>query len=84
MDLTATPPAPRSVLVTGAHGMLGAWLTAALLDGGHGVVTIRRDGAATSTLELLGRADEVDTVHGDVCEEGLVGRALDDYGVSSV
>ena len=84
VELTAGPSAPRSVLVTGAHGMLGAWLTVALLDAGHGVVTIRRDGAATSTLELLGRSGEVDTVHGDVCEEGLVGRALDEYGVSSV
>ena len=27
-------PAPQSVLVTGAHGLLGAWLTAALLDAG--------------------------------------------------
>jgi CDP-glucose 4,6-dehydratase len=84
VDLIAAPPAPRSVLVTGAHGMLGAWLTAALLDAGHGVVTIRRDTAAPSTLELLGRAGDVATVHGDVCEEGLVGRALDEHGVSSV
>jgi CDP-glucose 4,6-dehydratase len=77
-------PAPQSVLVTGAHGLLGAWLTAALLDGGHRVVAIRRDEPAASALELLGRAGEVDTVHGDICEEGLVGRALSEYEVSSV
>ena len=76
--------APQSVLVTGAHGLLGAWLTAALLDAGHQVVAIRRDEPVVSTLELLGRAGEVSTVHGDICEEGLVARALTEYDVSSV
>jgi CDP-glucose 4,6-dehydratase len=84
MDLTAAQPATQSVLVTGAHGVLGAWLTAALLDAGHTVVAIRRDEPAASTLELLGRAAEVNTVRGDICEEGLVARALNEYEVSSV
>jgi CDP-glucose 4,6-dehydratase len=78
------PARPQSVLVTGAHGLLGAWLTAALLDGGHHVVTVRRDEPAVSTLELLGRVGEVSTVHGDICDEGLVDRALNEYEVSSV
>ena len=34
----------RVALVTGAHGLLGAWLAAALLDEGARVVTVRRDG----------------------------------------
>jgi len=75
---------PESVLVTGAHGLLGAWLTTALLDAGHRVVALRRDEPATSALEMLGRAGDVDTVHGDICEEGLVARALTEYDVSSV
>jgi CDP-glucose 4,6-dehydratase len=75
---------PQSVLVTGAYGLLGAWLTAALLDAGHRVVAIRRDEPAVSTLALLGRADEVDILHGDICDEGLVARALNEYEVSSV
>ncbi len=49
---------PQSVLVTGAHGLLGAWLTAALLDAGHAVVALRRDEPAVSPLELLGRAGQ--------------------------
>jgi len=88
VDVTVHPGAgslaPQSILVTGAHGLLGAWLTAALLDGGHRVVAIRRDEPAVSALELLGRAGQVDTVHGDICEEGLVARALSEYEVSSV
>jgi CDP-glucose 4,6-dehydratase len=75
---------PQSVLVTGGHGLLGAWLIAALLERGHRVVVIRRDEPAVSTLALLGRAHQVDTVHGDICEEGLVARALNEYEVSSV
>jgi len=82
--MEAVGVAPQSVLVTGAHGLLGAWLTAALLDAGHQVVAIRRDEPVVSTLELLGRAGEVSTVHGDICEEGLVARALTEYDVSSV
>ncbi len=54
-DAPVRPP-PRSVLVTGAHGLLGAWLTVALLDAG---ARRGRPSAATeqppSTLELLGR-----------------------------
>jgi CDP-glucose 4,6-dehydratase len=78
------PPAPQPVLVTGAHGVLGAWLTAGLLDAGHRVVAIRRDEPAESTLELLGYAGGVNTVHGDICDEGLVARTLNEYGVTSV
>jgi CDP-glucose 4,6-dehydratase len=84
VDRAGVEPAAHSVLVTGAHGLLGAWLTAALLDAGHRVVAIRRDEPAVSTLALLGRAEEVDTVSGDICEEGLVARALAEYEVSSV
>jgi CDP-glucose 4,6-dehydratase len=74
----------RSVLVTGAFGLLGAWLVRALLDCGARVVAVRRDEPATTSLELLGLDRAVDVVHGDICEPGLVARALDDYDVDSV
>ncbi len=74
----------RTALVTGAYGLLGAWLTRALLQAGVRVVTIRRDDAAQSALTLLGLVDEVDTVHGDVATDGLVERAIGEYDVDSV
>jgi CDP-glucose 4,6-dehydratase len=74
----------RSVLVTGAYGLLGSWLVKSLLEGGARVVAIRRDDVACSGLSLLGLVDAVDVVHGDICAEGLVGRALADYDVDSV
>jgi CDP-glucose 4,6-dehydratase len=74
----------RSILVTGGHGLLGSWLIKALLEGGARVVTIKRDEPVVSSLALLGLADSVDVVHGDICAEGLVARALNEYEVSDV
>ncbi len=72
------------VLVTGGHGLVGAWLVKALLEGGASVVTIRRDEPALSTLALLGLKSRVDVVAGDICAEGLVERCLNEYEVDSV
>lgn len=72
------------MLVTGAHGLLGAWLVKALLERGARVVVVRRDQPAVSSLTLLDLEREVDLVHGDVCEPGLILRALGEYDVDSV
>jgi CDP-glucose 4,6-dehydratase len=74
----------RSVLVTGGHGLLGSWLTSALLGRGARVVAIRRDEPAVTALDLLGVADRFDTVRGDICDEGLIKRVLGEYEVDSV
>ncbi len=73
-----------SVLVTGAHGLLGSWLVKALLERGVRVVTIKRDEPVLSSLELLGLAAEVASVPGDICEPGIVARALAEYQVEGV
>lgn len=72
------------VLVTGAHGLLGSWLVKSLLERGAVVTTVRRDEPVLSSLELLGLGERVDTVRGDICSEGLVARALNEYEVQSV
>jgi CDP-glucose 4,6-dehydratase len=74
----------RVALVTGAFGLLGSWLVASLLEHGARVVAIRRDEPAVSTLELLGLAEQIDVVPGDVCADGVVARALNEYDVDSV
>ena len=74
----------RTVLVTGGHGLLGAWLIRALLVHGVRVVAIRRDEPAASGLAMLGLTDRVNTVNGDICDQGLVARALNEYDVQGV
>lgn len=74
----------ETVLVTGAYGLLGSWLVEALLDGGHRVVVVKRDDTTGSPLIDLGLEPRVEIVHGDICTNGLIARALAEYEVSSV
>lgn len=71
-------------LVTGAYGLLGGWLTAALLERGAHVTVIRRDEQPGSALVLTGLEAAVDVVHGDIAAEGLVERALVEYEIDTV
>lgn len=74
----------RAVFVTGAYGLLGAWLTRALVERGDRVVVLQRDRAPRSALLLDGIEDALDVVHGDLNEPGLVARALGEYEVDTV
>src|SRR5262249_27002132 len=71
-------------LVTGAYGLLGGWLTAALIEGGAHVTVIRRDEQPGAALVLTGLEAAVDVVHGDIAAEGLVERALAEYEIDTV
>ena len=74
----------HSVLVSGAYGLLGSWLVKALLEAGADVTVIERDEPARSALRRMDLERQVNVVHGDVCAEGLVTRALAEYEVDSV
>jgi CDP-glucose 4,6-dehydratase len=73
-----------AALVTGGDGLVGAWLVKALLERGERVVVIRRGVRAQSTLALLGLAESVEIVHGDICDDGFVARVLDVHDIDSV
>lgn len=73
-----------SVFVTGAYGLLGSWLTRALVQRGDRVVVLQRDRAPRSALLLDGIEEAVDVVHGDLIDDGLVARALGEYEVDVV
>jgi CDP-glucose 4,6-dehydratase len=75
---------PRSVLVTGAYGLLGSWLVRALLARGDRVVVLRRDRTPRSGLLLDDLERALDVVHGDLLEPGLLARALGEYEVDTV
>lgn len=73
-----------SVFVTGAYGLLGAWLTRTLVDRGDRVVVLQRDRAPRSALLLDGVEDAIDAVHGDLNDDGLIARVLGEYEVDTV
>jgi CDP-glucose 4,6-dehydratase len=73
-----------TAFVTGGYGLLGTWLVRALLERGDRVVLLRRDEPAASALVLEGLEERCDVVPGDVCEAGVVERALSDYEVDTV
>jgi len=75
---------PHSFLVTGAYGLLGGWLVKALVESGAQVCVLRRDATARSGLAAMDLERSVSVVHGDICSDGLVERALVDYEVDSV
>jgi CDP-glucose 4,6-dehydratase len=74
----------RSVLVTGAYGLLGGWLVRALLELGAEVTVVRRDDRPQSGLAFMGLEERVTVVRGDITEDGLLVRTLGEYEVDSV
>ncbi len=74
----------RSVLVTGAYGLLGSWLVRALLAAGATVTVIRRDHVPGAALVRMGLESRVSVVDGDIAVEGLTARAIAEYEVDTV
>lgn len=74
----------RSVLVTGATGIVGSWLIKALLAQGARVVALIRDEPVDSELVRSGDIHRVTRVHGELENSRLVGRALVEYEVDVV
>ncbi len=76
--------AGRGVLVTGASGFLGAWLTRALLERGARVIALVRDEPRPSGLDLFALRERVTRVPGPVEDAASVERALVEYDASVV
>ena len=74
----------RPVLVTGATGLVGAWLTRRLKEDGAEVVCLVRDWVPQSELVRGGTIERVSVVRGDVRERDLVERTIGEYEVDTV
>ena len=74
----------RPVLVTGASGLLGSWLTRRLVDQGASVVCLLRDWVPQSEFVKTRQSDKVNVVHGDVEDRTVLERALGEYEVEVV
>jgi CDP-glucose 4,6-dehydratase len=74
----------RPVLVTGASGLLGSWLVAALHERGARVVTLVRDLVPDALFHTSGEAARSTIVLGDICDGALVERVLAEYEIDAV
>ncbi|TET50805.1 MAG: NAD-dependent epimerase/dehydratase family protein, partial [Anaerolineales bacterium] len=74
----------RPVLVTGCAGLVGSWLTAALVDAGASVTGLVRDVVPFSQLRNSGYFEKITTVRGEVTDYQLVERVLNEYEVDAV
>jgi CDP-glucose 4,6-dehydratase len=74
----------RPVLVTGATGLLGSWLTRRLLEAGAKIVCVMRDWVPHSELVRSHLLNSVSVVRGDLRDPGLAERALGEYEIDTV
>lgn len=69
------------VLVTGATGIVGGWLTKALVERGDQVVGLLRDETPRSNFHLLGLEKKVSIVRGTLENADDVMRAFNEYEI---
>ena len=74
----------RSVLVTGATGLLGSWLCRDLADAGAAAVALVRDGVPESNFHRLGLDRRVTRVSGAIEDYALLERTLNEYETDTV
>jgi CDP-glucose 4,6-dehydratase len=74
----------RPVLVTGCTGLLGSWLTEALIDIGADVVGLIRDDVPFSYLVSSGNIQRIRVARGDVTDYETVERVINEYEVDTV
>jgi CDP-glucose 4,6-dehydratase len=74
----------RSVLITGATGMLGGWLVRRLLTNGASVVSLIRDWVPECELVRTGLIEKTAVVRGEVEDRGLLERTLGEYEIQTV
>jgi CDP-glucose 4,6-dehydratase len=73
----------RPTLVTGCTGILGSWLTEALVDLGADVVGLVRDWIPQSELVRSGTIERIKTVRGSVTDAETVNRIFGEYEIDT-
>lgn len=74
----------QRVFVTGATGLLGAYLVRQLLDAGADVVCLVRDRVPHAEIRRCGDLARCTLVHGDIGDQPLIERALGEYEIRTV
>lgn len=74
----------RPVFVTGCTGLLGSWITEALMAQGANVIGLVRDAVPQSRLVRDGFLPSITVVRGAIEDEPLLERILNEYEVDTV
>ena len=74
----------RNVFVTGCTGLLGSWLTKALVERGANVIGLIRDLVPKSNLNWSGFNDKIISVRGEIEDYFLLERAINEYEIDTV
>ncbi len=74
----------RPVLVTGCTGLVGSWLTQALVAAEAEVVGLIRDNVPQSHLVRSGTINKIRVVRGDVTDYATIERTLNEYEIETV
>ena len=74
----------RPTFVTGATGLVGAWLVKRLVAAGADVTCLVRDWTPQSELIQTRTIEKVKVVRGDICDRETLERALGEYEIDTV
>ncbi|MBD2134060.1 GDP-mannose 4,6-dehydratase [Sphaerospermopsis sp. FACHB-1094] len=74
----------RPVFITGGTGLLGGWLVQYLLNAGADIVCLVRDWIPQSFLVQSGVLEKVKVVRGDIVDQCLIQRILEEYEIDTV
>ncbi len=74
----------RPVLVTGATGLVGSWLTRRLIESNAHIVALVRDWMPQSELVRSGLIQQITVVRGDICDQACLERLLGEYEIDTV
>lgn len=74
----------KNVFVTGCTGLLGSWLTKALVERGANMVGLVRDNVPRANFSRLGLDKYINTVRGEVEDYFLLERIINEYEIDTV
>ena len=74
----------KNVFITGCTGLLGSWLTKALVERGANVTGLIRDLVPKSNLNWSGFNKKITIIRGELEDYFLLERALNEYEIDSV